>query len=329
MSVSRWRVIFRGRFAVAMIVLGNWGAVSQAATIHVGDHQLIPNVAGQQIEIFVTGGEAVSGVNLFVQVGDGGPELGDFGVAPGTDGPAITAVDLKTDTIFALVPNDQDDLPGLPQVAISSIEFGSPGQTTLAEGKLVTLTLDTRGFQSGSWELRLTNVLFELPNGPFETDFAGVGIDIVNGSINIGSGAIGDLNHDGRVDSLDIDLLASQIRAATVDLQYDLDGSSAVNSEDVRYLVEEILETKFGDANLDGQVDAEDLGAWDANRFTDATLWARGDFSGDGKTDVTDFNLWYSHRAAASSLTAVPEPRGIAACFAAMAMLVLVRVLHF
>jgi hypothetical protein len=299
--------------------------VTDAASIQVGNHQLLPNTEGQQVEIFVTGGEAVSGVNLFVQVGDGGPELGNFGVAPGTDGPAISAVDLKTNTIFALVPNAQDDLPGLPQVAISSIEFGSPGQTTLASGKLVTLTIDTRGFESGSWELRLANVLPELPNGPFETDFAGLGIDIVNGLLNIGSEVIGDLNRDGRVDSLDIDLLASQIRATSTDSQYDLDGSSVVDSEDVRYLVEDILETKFGDANLDGQVDAADLGQWEASRFTEPTLWATGDFSGDGKSDVRDFNLWYSNRAAAAGLAAVPEPHGMVAWIAALAVFSLRR----
>ena len=75
-------------------------AMGQAATITVGEYLLDPDTSGQPIYITVAGGDLVPGLNLFAQVGDGGPELADHGLPPGTDGPAITEVDLKTGTIF-------------------------------------------------------------------------------------------------------------------------------------------------------------------------------------------------------------------------------------
>ena len=55
-----------------------------------------PNMPGQQVPILVSGSDAVSGVDFFVQVGDGGATVG------GDDtGPTITQVDLVSGTIFA------------------------------------------------------------------------------------------------------------------------------------------------------------------------------------------------------------------------------------
>jgi len=102
------------------------------------------NTPGQTISILVSGEHDVSGLNLFVQVGDGGPELVDFGLPAGTVGPRITAVDLKTGTIFAGVGDSQFDDPGnLPQVVGSTISLASDPSTVEADGTLATLTIDT------------------------------------------------------------------------------------------------------------------------------------------------------------------------------------------
>ena len=119
-----------------------------AATIDVGNHSLLPNTSGQIVSIMVSGGDEVAGFNLFAQVGDGGPELSAYGIPPGIDGPAITAVDLKSGTIFSGVADPQDDQAGIPQVAISSIEFSTPGASTIADGLLASLTIDTTGFSN-------------------------------------------------------------------------------------------------------------------------------------------------------------------------------------
>ena len=100
----------------------------------------------------------------------------------------------------------------------------------------------------------------------------------------------GDLTGDGIVDSEDIDALYSAIDAGLTEDRYDLDSSGTVDSDDVTYLVETILGTWFGDANLDGKVDAQDLNAIGINWTSDGTLWASGDFTGDGSTNAMDLN---------------------------------------
>ena len=66
------------------------------AVISVGDYVLQANQAAQPVQIFVSGGEQVQGLNLYVQVADGGAFAG--GTATG---PTISSVDILTGTIFA------------------------------------------------------------------------------------------------------------------------------------------------------------------------------------------------------------------------------------
>ena len=131
-----WRYLMTTSSLVLLALLAKYAS---AATIDAGNHILVPNTPGQIISIMVSGGDEVAGFNLFAQVGDGGPELSDFGFPPGVDGPTIAAVDLKSDTIFSSAPGPQDDQAGIPQVAISSIEFSTPGESTIADGLLELL----------------------------------------------------------------------------------------------------------------------------------------------------------------------------------------------
>lgn len=129
------------------IVLSFIAAAAEASTITVGNHLLLPDTPGQTVQIFVTGGDAVSGLNLFAQVGDGGPELTDFSLPAGTDGPAISSVDLKTGTIFDGIPDGQTDTGSIPQVVNYFIAITAAGGSVPADGLLTTLTIDTTGFQ--------------------------------------------------------------------------------------------------------------------------------------------------------------------------------------
>jgi VCBS repeat-containing protein len=194
-----------------------------APTITIGDHRLAPNTPNQQIEVYVSGGHAISGLNLFAQVGDGGPELAQYGLPAGTDGPAITNVDLKTDTVFADVPDEQANQPGLPQIAIATIAISAPDESVAAEGMLATLTIDTTGFFAGDWDLVFSNVLpFESLGGPFRTDFAGDPANIVTGSLSIVPAEVVGRNifynnssfdgNDGDIDERDDDAIATDKR---------------------------------------------------------------------------------------------------------------------
>jgi hypothetical protein len=178
------------------------------------EHRLVaPNLAGQTLEIMVTGGELVSGVNLYAQVGDGGPELADYGLPAGQDGPSISTVDLKMGTVFFHVPDPAVNLGSLPQVAVWSLGIAAQGGKVPAQGRLARLTIDTTGFTEGRWDLSLSNVLAGLDGGPFATDFAGLPASISNGSIRIFGGRAGDTNADGLVDIKDLNNVRNQFGA--------------------------------------------------------------------------------------------------------------------
>ena len=65
-----------------------------AQTIVVGDHDLQPNTANQQITISVTGGTAIQGMNFNVQLGDS-TDINDP-----YNGPVVSSADILSGTIF-------------------------------------------------------------------------------------------------------------------------------------------------------------------------------------------------------------------------------------
>jgi hypothetical protein len=84
---------------------------------------------------------------------------------------------LLTGTIFEGNSTGQSDLLSLPQVWVQSTTTAAG--TVTAEGLLATLTIDTTGFLDGSFDLSLG----DTRDGA--TDFAGLPVDITDGSIRI------------------------------------------------------------------------------------------------------------------------------------------------
>ena len=143
-------------------------AVGQAASsIVLGYHFLQPNLAGQGIDIGVTGNDNIEGLGLI--------QLVNGGVGPA---PVITAVDiLGPGTIFGSVANTgmglfgpPSDPPSLAPAVFTSTASG----TVLANGILAHVTVDTTGIPGGNYAWTLTN-----PDiGP--TDF---GLDLATGEL--------------------------------------------------------------------------------------------------------------------------------------------------
>lgn len=139
-------------------------SAANAAVITVGSHTLLPNLAGQQVQLFVTGGEMIQGIDFNLQVADGGP--GAFGTIVG---PKITAVDLMTGTVFAGNSGGSSDPGSVPQLAIRAITT-NPGTFVAANGLLATVTVDTTGFATGTWAFSMSSTangptkLFGVPN---------------------------------------------------------------------------------------------------------------------------------------------------------------------
>ena len=88
--------------------------------------------------------------------------------------------------------------------------------------------------------------------------------------------------------------------AGTNNAAFDLDNDNVVGAEDQRVWVEDLKNTYFGDANLDGRFDSGDLVAifkaslYENDVEGDAT-WSTGDWNGDGEFDSTDILLAFKH----------------------------------
>ena len=166
------------KYAALCLALAWCAGVAQAnPIITVGDHPLLPNMANQQVLVYVGGGTAVQGVEVECQIADGGP-LGNGSIT----GPAITNLDVITGTIFA---NNNVGSFGTPNGVLIPQE-AKRGTTAAADyvvasGLLATVTIDTTGFFTvgQTWELRLKNTL----DG--DTVFGDIAPIITNGTISI------------------------------------------------------------------------------------------------------------------------------------------------
>ena len=74
-------------------------------------------------------------------------------------------------------------------------------------------------------------------------------------------------------------------------VNFDLNRDGQVTSSDFEYLVEQVMGTRFGDVDLDGDVDVNDL-TMARIGFTGAQVaggrWSSGDNDGDGDVDTRD-----------------------------------------
>lgn len=165
--------------ALALLLLLTHGA--QGASITVGDWTLEANTPGQVIPVTVTGGEAVQGVVLNVQIADGYPNVSGSVI----NGPNITGIDLTgAGTVFGDAGNT-----GMNMIA-NSPQMWVVGTSTIAgtvplNGMLAWLTIDTTGFFAGSgpWSLMLEDTFNGDTN--FQTQAGQLLPEITNGRIFI------------------------------------------------------------------------------------------------------------------------------------------------
>ena len=111
----------------------------------------------------------------------------------------------------------------------------------------------------------------------------------------------GDYDQNGLIDVRDIDLLTVALNSNTdVSAEFDLDASGTIDNVDHRVWAEEIAETQFGDANLNGAFDSSDLVlAFQAGEYEDDTnansTWADGDWNGDLEFTSRDLVFVFSN----------------------------------
>jgi hypothetical protein len=121
--------------------------------------------------------------------------------------------------------------------------------------------------------------------------------------------APGDVNQDRALTAADIDLVLRNPGNGN----YDIDGDLLNNRFDADMLVHTIFGTEYGDANLDGRINALDFNAL-ASGYGSTNGWAKGDFNGDGIVNSADFVVMSGNFGFANGLPApglgsvVPEP---------------------
>ena len=133
-----------------------------------------------------------------------------------------------------------------------------------------------------------------------------VGVDKIywSGPITVDFSTVrGDFSADGSVDVQDLDLLYQELRSPSPHSLFDLTGDQFVDEKDRDEMVRGILNTDYGDANLDGLFDASDLTTvFQASEYEDAIVgnstWSEGDWDGDGDFTTSDLVLalqigWY------------------------------------
>jgi hypothetical protein len=124
----------------------------------------------------------------------------------------------------------------------------------------------------------------------------------------------GDLNEDGQITTLDIDLLCNAIHNG--DTHGDVNGDGAIDDGDMDYLIHEILGTDYGDANLDGVFNSADLvQIFSTGEYEDGVPhnsgWADGDFDCDG--EFTSSDIIKAMQTGSYSPAALPASSAVAA----------------
>ncbi len=127
-----------------------------------------------------------------------------------------------------------------------------------------------------------------------------------------------DVHQDAVLDCADLDAIQAGKHHSTFDTRLYMTVDGQVDRTDVdEWLIRAGIEHessspfRYGDANLDGQVDAEDFNRWQSNKFTNASSWCQGNFTGDAVVDVSDFNIWNENRFTVSraGISMMRDPR--------------------
>ena len=128
---------------------------------------------------------------------------------------------------------------------------------------------------------------------------------------------VGDFNNNDTLDPEDMDLLFEGIRTANPDA--DLDGNGETDFADAEYLIENVLETYFGDANFDRLFNSVDLiQIFQAAEYEDGvpqnSTWAEGDWNGDQEFNSADLVIAFAdggfENGRRTTALNIPEPNG-------------------
>ena len=145
--------------------------------------------------------------------------------------------------------------------------------------------------------------------------------------------SLGDFNGDDAFSTADIDQLVQEIAAGTDGLAFDMNSDRVVDQQDLNEWLAVAGSQKldsggtysFGDANLDGKVDAQDLNSVGVNWQQSPATWSQGDFTADGMVGPADLNLLGLNWRSSAPTVAVPEPSTLTCTMFALLLSLVVR----
>ncbi|MFC1758591.1 hypothetical protein ACFL2H_07455 [Planctomycetota bacterium] len=166
---------------------------------------------------------------------------------------------------------------------------------TASEGpRLLDEFLAVRGIDTGKWRLRDSVALSADGRTIVGNAISLESFDSAAWILQLGSPMDDPL--DNQNTTRFVDRISAAIVGGVYNLLFDLDMDDDVDQQDRRKWVEEVKQTFFGDANLDGVFDSSDFvlvfqaGKYERDDESD-TIWSSGDWNGDGKFDSSDLVL--------------------------------------
>jgi hypothetical protein len=167
------------------------------------------------------------------------------------------------------------------------------------------------------------------------------GYDPVKEGLRFEASPVGDFDAGGSLDVADVEALIDKIRGIhrsksfSSGRMFDVNVDGRIDNDDLGYWVNDVKQTGFGDANLDGQFNSGDLiDVFQTSGFEDGiagnATWSSGDWDADGEFTTSDLLLAFQEgvyeQNAVGSIHAVPEPSAIALSVAAtIGALMLIR----
>lgn len=211
---------------------------------------------------------------LDVDFGTIAHEFGPFSIVTTGDLDSELAVYSSTGEVLA----KNDDAIGTTVNSELSFDYGLPaGRYIAAVGGFNTTFADgygvTPGASSGDYGLNVAGKSAAGALAAGQVSYVGFSVS-----------TLGDVNGDHVIDVKDIDDLSSAIQSGSTDLVFDLNHDKMVSSEDRQMLVSDILQTWFGDANLDREFNSTDfVGVFLAGKYEaeQSASWSEGDWDGD------------------------------------------------
>ena len=260
--------------------------------------------------------------NLLINSGDVAPDL-YVGEVGGTAEDFILALlpTAATDSLLGSQPDQNDDGYLELDRFVGSYRDGSSAYVSL-----IDIDAYFPGFGPGVLQFVAVQVIDDPTRGSHSGGTAGMDLESV-GAISSVAMVPGDVNLDGSLDVHDLDTLTQGILHGSTDPLLDLNRDKTVDDEDRETWIRDLMNTYFGDANLDLEFNSGDMvQVFAAGKYEtgQGATWAEGDWNGDGVFDssdmVTTFVEGGYEKGLRTDAVAVPEPNGIGVMTIALAL---------